>query len=106
MPARFLSALDRLEEAHADLTIRQLKYLLYVAEHPGITVAEAYRALGSNTSNASRTLALLTDVGNPRRPGLGLIEMHPDDKDRRLKRLTLTAKGIQFLVDLRKDLGL
>jgi DNA-binding MarR family transcriptional regulator len=106
MPSKFLKALERLQDTHADLTVRQLRYLMFVAEHPGLTVAEVYRALGSHASIASRTFAILSDVGTPKVEGLGFVDMRPDEKDRRLRRLFLSAKGGRFLADLRKDLGL
>lgn len=106
LPSRFLRALDRLHETHADLTVQQLRYLFFVAEHPGLTVAEVYRALASNTSIASRTFAILSDIGTPSVEGLDLVEMRPDERDRRLRRLYLSPKGVRFLEELCKDLGL
>lgn len=106
MPSRFLSALTRLEEIHADLTIRQLKYLMFIAQNPGTVVADMYRALNSKSSMASHTLAVLSDVGTEKVAGLKLVEYRPDEKDRRRKRLFLTAKGARLLADLKRDLGL
>lgn len=105
LPGRFLRALDRLHETHSDLTVQQLRYFFFVAEHPGLTVAEIYRALGSNTSIASRTFAILSDIGSPSAGGLGFVELRPDERDRRLRRLYLSPKGVRFLEELRKDLG-
>ncbi len=102
-PSRFMRALDRLHQTHADMTVRQLRYLFFVAQNPGLTVADVYRALGSNTSIASRTIAILSEVGAAKSEGLGLVEARPDDKDRRLRRLFLTPKGLRFLTELRAD---
>ena len=82
-----------------------MRYLFFVAAHPGLTVAEIYRALVSNTSIASRTFAVLSDIGTPSAKGLDLVEMRPDERDRRLRRLYLTPKGVRFLEELRKDLA-
>lgn len=105
LPGHFLRALDRLHETHPDLTVQQLRYLFFVAENPGLSIADVYRALGSNTSIASRTFAILSDIGTPSTEGLDLVEMRQDDKDRRLRRLFLTPKGLGFLSDLCGDLG-
>lgn len=107
-PRRLLRVLERLREIHADMTVIQLQHLVFVAENPGTTVKEIYAAVGTgiNSGNSTKTIALLSEVGNNTAEGFRLVETFTDAKDRRLKRVQLTAKGARLFSDIRRDLGL
>lgn len=98
-------ALGRLRDLHPDMTIMQAQFLLSIAAQPGITQRELYDHIESNDSVASRTIAILSDIGNRNTEPLHLIEVRLNPKDRREKNLHLTTKGARLVADLRKDVG-
>jgi len=101
-----LRAFNRLRDLHSDMTLLQASFLMYVARSPGVSQRALYEALGSNDSVASRTLAILSDVGSRNTPGLGLINMRPNPQDRRERVVTLTPKGNRLMADLAEDIAI
>lgn len=99
-----LRVLTRLRDLHPDMTVLQAMCLAYIAAKPGMTQRELYRHLGSNDSVASRTVALLSDIGNRGTPGFDLVRMDVDPADRRQRLLSLTPKGCRFAKDLAQDI--
>lgn len=99
-----LKALGRLRDRHDDMTITQAMFFLFVAHNPGTTQRALYQALGSNDSVASRTLAILSDLGARNTAGLDLVTMRVNPNDRRERLLDLTPKGKRLLADLHADL--
>ncbi|GAA4013089.1 MarR family winged helix-turn-helix transcriptional regulator [Streptomyces plumbiresistens] len=65
----------------------QLALLRYVAEHDGVTVHKAARALLMKPNNVSAQVTRLTEAG--------LLERHQDDTDKRVAHLRVTAKARQ-----------
>ena len=99
-----IKALGRLRDRHSDMTLQQAMSFFLVAEKPGITQRELYEALGTNDSVASRTVAILSDVGSRNTPGLDLVEMRINPEDRRERILRLTPKGRRLMDDIVNDL--
>jgi DNA-binding MarR family transcriptional regulator len=100
-----IKVLARLRDRHADMTLQQAMFLFYVAQRPGITQREVYEALGSSDSVASRTLAILSDVGLRNVAGLELVEMKVNPQDRRERFLSLSPKGKRLMDDILSDLA-
>lgn len=100
-----VKALGRLRDRHADMTLQQAMTFFLVAQNPGITQRALYEALGTNDSVASRTVAILSDVGSRNTPGLDLVEMKINPQDRRERVLRLTPKGRRMMDDIVEDLS-
>ena len=79
---------------NTELTLNQLFAFIEVALRPGTPVLELGERLGFGNSTSTRIASLLSDIGRGGREGLGLIEFRPSKKDRRIKELHLTKKGI------------
>lgn len=69
-----------------------------VAQNPGITIGELERKAGMTGSAASRHVSILSADGDRARnqPGMGLVMRHTDGADARIKRCTLTDKGVEL----------
>lgn len=100
-----MRALARLRDLHEDMTLLQAMTFLCVAANPGIQQRGLYDKLDMEDSSASRTLALLSDVGARGFAGLDLIKAKIDPQDRRMRLLSLTPKGARLMDDLAKTLG-
>lgn len=83
----------------------QAMVLIHVAAHPGVSQNELFEALDSNDSTVSRTLALLSDIGDRKSPGLDLVRMQVDTVDRRRRLVYLTPKGKRLIGDIVGDLS-
>ncbi|HMS61325.1 MAG TPA: MarR family transcriptional regulator [Solirubrobacteraceae bacterium] len=79
---------DLLEDL--DLSLAQLKTLETLTAHPAApSVKELSESLGCSLANSSRAVDALV-----RR---GLLERREDEADRRVKRLTITAAGVDAI---------
>jgi DNA-binding MarR family transcriptional regulator len=106
MPAtRLVKVLQRLRDLHADMTVLQVQFLLWIAANPGENQRALLTALDVSDSVASRNLAILSEYGVRGTEGLALVEMRMNPTDRRAKLLYLTRKGRSLLEDIVSDLG-
>ena len=80
-----------------DLSITQVRVLLYVAVNEGCSMSAMEQALKLTQSTSSRAVAVLTAIERPGRPGLGVVERVEDPNNRRYKILSLTYKGRKAL---------
>ena len=99
-----LKALQRLRDRHKDITVLQAMCFLKVAQNPGISQRELYEALDASDSAASRILAVLSDFGDRKTPGLDLVRMTMNPDDRRVKLLYLTPKGGRVMAEIENDI--
>ena len=77
-----------------ELTIGQLKVLIYIMRQGQATGSEIGKDLGMTSPTVSRIVALLsTSVQTRKQLPLGYIEIQYDIADRRIKRAVLTEKG-------------
>lgn len=76
----------------SDLTLQQLRVLLHVARHDGLTTNGLRDQLGVTAPTASGLVDRLVDQG--------LVERRPDEHDRRVRHLVLTEAGLQVVTDL------
>lgn len=85
------------EVGHPDISLNQLKVLLYVALRDSQGDPSESREIASqlelSTSGVSRALASLGQFGRGQRRGLDLILAKADLNDRRRKPVMLTPKG-------------
>ncbi len=95
-----MTAIGR-ETGHGDISLHQIKTLLYAAlrdkQDDPAESREIAKVLGLSTSGMSRSIASLGDYGRGKRPGLGLLSANPDLADRRRKPVMLTRKGRQVI---------
>lgn len=76
-----------------ELTAQVAITFLGIAAQEGIGVRELAEKLGLGESAVSRNAGLLAEYGRRGKKGAEVIEMVPDQHDRRLKHLRLTPKG-------------
>ena len=95
--------MQRLRDQHGDMTLFQAQFFVVIAANPGINLKDVYRQIGANDSMASRTMALLTDIGSRTIPGLDLVVARVNSLDRRERLLDLTPKGKRLWADIEKD---
>lgn len=93
---------------HEDISLHQIKALLYVAlkdsQNDPPESREVAKALGLSTSGVSRAVASLGEYGRGKRAGLGLLHASPDLQDRRRKPLMLTKRGRQVIEQITKEM--
>ena len=75
--------------AEHELSVQQYGTLLVVREHPGRTVAEVGRDIGTARQSANELIAGMERAG--------LVERRPNPKDRRTQQVHLTPAGEQRL---------
>lgn len=97
---RQLRVLRRLRDLHPDMTVLQAMALFAVAYTPGITQRALYDYLGTTDSTASRTVAILSDIGGRATEPLNLIEMRVNPNDRRERQTYLTPLGQRLMDDV------
>jgi DNA-binding MarR family transcriptional regulator len=77
--------------AEHGLSVQQYGTLLIVREHPGRTVAEVGREVGTARQSANELIAGMERAG--------LVERRPNPKDRRTQQVHLTPAGEQRIAD-------
>ena len=77
--------------AEHGLSVQQYGTLLVVRDHPGRTVAEVGRDVGTARQSANELIAGMEKAG--------LVERRPNPKDRRTQQVHLTAAGEQRIAD-------
>jgi DNA-binding MarR family transcriptional regulator len=98
---RLIEAMRLLRQHHPDMTALQAMFLFQVAATPGITQRVMSDILDTpNSGNATRTIAILSDIGGRTVKGLGLVEMRINPEDRRERLHYLTAKGRRLINDI------
>lgn len=81
-----------------DITAQRLLILIGVYFHEGLSQRELKSYLNSTSITAlSRNIADLSSFTTKKSPGPGLLELHVDPLNLRVKRVFLTAKGRRFM---------
>lgn len=102
----FLALLEMIEnETDQQLQISTLRSFIFVAIRGECTQKDVEMYLGSTNAATSRNISYFTHRRFDRRPGLGWLERVEDDYDRRLRRLSLTAKGKRFWDKVQQRIG-
>ena len=79
-----------------DVPITQILVFLYIAirdQGEGVELQDLIRELKLSSAAASRHVAALADWHWRQKPGIGLVERHRKNNDRRRTYLSLTKKG-------------
>lgn len=90
---RYISILDRLMKMYYDHGLADFEigwgqqfYAEYIYDHPGTSAQEMVKYIRVDKATLTKTIKKLVRTG--------YVEVVQDEKDRRVKRLYLTAKGI------------
>lgn len=91
-----LAALEVLRRLHPSLSLTGVRVFLYVAENPGINVADLAQACQMTDATASRVARSLAgrNIERPLPPSLGLLEILSDAHDPRQRRLRVSGRGL------------
>lgn len=102
-----LAALELMGASAPRLTVTELKVLLYVAENPGINVAELAMVARLNMATASRSVRSLACENTPGAlaPYAGLVQVLNNPRDGRGRLLRLTPAGIALCDQLDAIIG-
>ena len=98
----FLASLELLRDSAPRLTVTEQIVLLYVAENPGINIAELAMVARLNMATASRSARSLAarDVPGALAPYAGLVELMDNPKDGRGRLLRLSPAGLALCDEL------
>src|ERR1700761_7005863 len=90
-----LESLEILRRNYPEIGLTGILVLLYVAENPGISIAEVAEVSGLTDATASRTVRALVaeDAEGALAPALGLLEAARNPHDARGRALTLSERG-------------
>lgn len=92
------------DEIAPDVTAQRLLILVNVGMHEGLSQNELREHLPETSVTAlSRNLADLSYQTSRKTAGPGLVELRPDPRNLRKKRIFLTAQGRRFLDNLRRQ---
>jgi DNA-binding MarR family transcriptional regulator len=101
---KLFRVLRRLRDKHSDMTMLQGQALFLVAMKPGLSQRQLLAELNCNDSTVARIMALLSDIGDRKGPGLDLVVMKVNPLDRRERLLFLSPKGKRLMEDIALDL--
>lgn len=91
--ASALAFVTALRRDHPEIGIASAQILLLVADRPDLSLREIAEACDLAPATNSRLLAQLSAWQAFEKPGLGLIEMIDDPRERRRKIVRLTPAG-------------
>ncbi len=94
---KLIRVLEEFRTLDPDLPIQYALSFLTLAQNEGLSMGELAQRLAIAQSSASRNIAALSDWHSFGKPGLGLVEAREDPRERRRKRVSLTAKGHAFV---------
>jgi DNA-binding MarR family transcriptional regulator len=97
-----LAALELMRASAPRLTVTELTVLLYVAENPGINIAELAMVARLNMATASRSARSLAreDAPGALAPYAGLVELMDNPRDGRGRLLRLSPAGLALCAEL------
>ncbi len=94
--SKLMRVLEEFRTLDPDLPIQYALSFLTLAQNEGLSMGALAQRLAIAQSSASRNIAALSDWHSFGKPGLGLVEAREDPRERRRKRVSLTAKGHAF----------
>lgn len=91
-----LEAIEQLRKTEPRINVTEMVVFFYVAENPGINIAELAQVAGLNMATASRSIRALAgpDAEGALPPHCGLIDIQPNPDDARGRILNLSEKGL------------
>jgi DNA-binding MarR family transcriptional regulator len=97
---QLLAVVRVVRDLNPRMEMQDLETLLLVAANPGCSPTDIEDKVGISNSAASRSAYRLSAEVVPGSPGLGLLTIEVDPKDRRRKQLYLTPVGQRFVTKL------
>jgi DNA-binding MarR family transcriptional regulator len=90
-----LEAIEQLRAIEPRINVSELLVFFYVAENPGINIAELAQVAGMNMATASRSVRALTseETEGALPPYCGFIDIQPNPDDARGRLLFLSSAG-------------
>lgn len=90
-----LEAIEQLRKIEPRMNVTEMVVFFYVAENPGINIAELAQVAGLNMATASRSIRALADAEaeGALPPHCGLIDIQPNPDDARGRILNLSDEG-------------
>jgi DNA-binding MarR family transcriptional regulator len=97
-----LESIETLRGLEPRINISELVVFFYVAENPGINIAELAQVAGMNMATASRSIRAMTstDTEGALPPYCGLIDIQPNPDDARGRLLFLSEAGKKLCREL------
>lgn len=97
----FSRALQQARLLDPEMPTQTLEAFLHIAaSSEDMNFRDLAELLGMSAPTATRNVAVLAERRGAGKKGLGLVDTYEDAIDRRIKRVTLTAKGRRFLESL------
>src|SRR3954464_566076 len=90
-----LEAIEHMRSVEPRMNVTEMVVFFYVAENPGINIAELAQVAGLNMATASRSIRALADADTDGAlpPHCGLIDIQPNPDDARGRILNLSDAG-------------
>jgi DNA-binding MarR family transcriptional regulator len=90
-----LEAIEQLRKTEPRFNVTEMVVFFYVAENPGINIAELAQVAGLNMATASRSIRALAgpDDEGALPPHCGLVDIQPNPEDARGRILNLSEAG-------------
>lgn len=97
-----LESIEALRALEPRINVSEMVVFFYVAENPGINIAELALVAGMNMATASRSVRALTspETEGALPPSCGLIDIRPNPDDARGRLLFLSESGRRLCRDL------
>lgn len=96
-----MAAIEVMRKVYPEIPAQTMLTLLYVAVEPGLSVGELGRRVGVSTAAISRNLSVLGSwITSSQKPGLRLLELLEDPKNRHIKRAYLTPAGQRIISNI------
>lgn len=87
------------ETGKADLTLRQVNILMFLAENPGASVRDVERGLEIPFSSASKNVNFWGDIYRKDVQGMGMVTQKFKEGSKKTKAFTLNQKGQKLLAN-------
>jgi DNA-binding MarR family transcriptional regulator len=90
-----LESIEHLRSVEPRMNVTEMVVFFYVAENPGINIAELAQVAGLNMATASRSVRALADAETEGSlpPHCGLVDIQPNPDDARGRILNLSEGG-------------
>lgn len=95
-------ALLEFQKLDPNMGVQTILTFLSIARRRECTQKDIEAELGLTNASASRNVAYWTDLKIYGVPGKGFVDRREDERDRRYKKLTLTAEGRRFHAKLKQ----
>jgi DNA-binding MarR family transcriptional regulator len=103
--AKLIAVMHKVRELDPEMPAQTLLALLEISSHENFSQQDLREALNVASSTSARIAARLSEWERfPKQPGLSLVNNEINPMDRRLRLISLSAKGKAFVNSLLKEL--